>query len=350
MSNLEILEQFAPIIYFHPNERYFPVSIDFLLKNSTLKNFLDNTTIEKPSQTDLYSLAEKYEFKPKSDGEIILSIDPYIKYGEHPIKNVPIYAIYRTKNDKIYLTYIILLAHNGDYNILGLANVGSHPGDLEHITLELNKDKQLLNIFYSAHGLEDGRIVKAKDVPMENGKIVAYAALNGHGLYPSEGFAFRFGGIANDYLEKGIRWEPNVFELFSKDNPLFDKNTMGWTVYNGRIGGNLNKPNTEGISGLLGKDWYGLNALSINDFEEKKLKSPPIIPKDKETILFKIKSIILIVLVYLIILASVIITNNNITLFHPTSILNHLIMITIIIFIIISYRIITKRIIKKYTE
>ena len=177
MSKLDLLKKFSPVIYFHSDEKYFPVNIDFLLKNSTLKNFSDNTTITSPSQLDLYTLAEKNNFKPMSDGNIVLSINPLIKYGQNPISDVPIYAIHRTKNDKIYLTYILLLAHNGPYNILNVTEVGSHPGDLEHITVELDKDEKLSRVFYSAHGETDGRIVNAKDVPMENGKIVAFTIL-----------------------------------------------------------------------------------------------------------------------------------------------------------------------------
>jgi hypothetical protein len=348
MSKSELLQRFAPIIYFHSNEKYFPVSIDFLLKNSTLKHFSKNTTIKSPSQLDIYSLAEKNNFQPMNDGYIVLSIDPLIKYGQTPISDVPLYAIYRTKNDKIYLTYILLLAHNGSYNILNITEVGSHPGDLEHITVELNKDEQLTRVFYSAHGKTDGRIVDAKDVPMENGRIVAYSALNGHGLYPSEGFAFRVGGLANDLLEKGIRWQPNVVELFPKDNTLFDKNTMGWTVYNGRLGGNLDKANSEGITGLSDKNWYGPTAKDIDDFDGVKLSYPPLISRSREKLLINIKSVLSLVLIYLFVFISINITNKYIKIFKPTSVLNHIVTLIIIMLLIITYNYIMKKIIIKY--
>lgn len=348
MSHLELLQKFAPTVYFHSKERYFPVSIDFLLKNSTLKTFSANTLIKSPTQLDLYSLAEKNNFNSMSDGDTVLSIDPLINYGQSPVSDVPLYAIYRTKDDKIYLTYILLLAYNGDYNILNLVKAGFHPGDLEHLTVELTKDEKLSRVYYSAHGSTDGRVVEAKDVPMEDGKIVAYCALNGHGFYPKEGVAFRIAGLANDFLEKGIKWEPRVSEVFPKESPLFDKNTMSWTLYYGRLGGNLEKPNSDGISGLPDKSWYGPLAKDIDDFDNKTLKPPPIISKSNEEKLIKVKSIMSLVFIYFFVYLAINITNKYIRIFKPSSILNHIVTIIIILALITSYNSIVTKIITKY--
>jgi len=57
MSKLELLQKYSPIIYFHSAEKYFPASADFLIKNSTLKNFKDNTVIESPTHRQLYEFA-----------------------------------------------------------------------------------------------------------------------------------------------------------------------------------------------------------------------------------------------------------------------------------------------------
>jgi hypothetical protein len=127
---------------------------------------------------------------------------------------------------------------------------------MEHITLECSKSGTLERIFYSAHGTKDGRWVPAQDVDFENGHPVCFNAYSGHGLYPKAGQAFRFGGFANDYMDRGTRWAPKTELILDRNDPNFNVNTMGWTTYNGRFGGSMDKPNTEGITGLPDKAWF----------------------------------------------------------------------------------------------
>lgn len=295
---MDIINKYSPVIYFHPDERYFPISADFLLKNSTVKDFTDNQTIIHPTNRELYNISQKHNFKYLEG--LILSFDEYIYKGEIPITKIPIYAIKRTINNLIYITYIVMFAFNGDYNILNIKKAGSHPGDLEHITLELDQNENLKRVYFSAHGNLDGRTVNASDIEYENGKIVAYCALNGHGFYPKSGFAFRIGGLANDYLAKGLRWTPTVSEIFSRTSPFFNIDTMGWTIYNGRIGGTLDKVNTEGVSGLIGKVWYGEEGQDIDVFDPSKLSTPILFSEKTGNKLIILKDIIFFISVYLL--------------------------------------------------
>jgi len=294
------MEKFAPVIYFHPEEKYFPVSADFMLQNSTLKDFNTEQVIVHPTNRDLYNIAEKYSFNPMGNGEIILSIDKLIFKGEMPISNVPVYAIKRTINSMIYITYVLLFAYNGAYDILGVKEAGQHPGDIEHYTVELDLNENLKRVHFGAHGNLEGRTVDAKNVFFENGKIVVYSALNGHGLYPQKGYAFRIAGLANDYLDSGVRWEPKVEEIYGRTNPNFNIDTMGWTVYNGRIGGELVKGNTDGIVGLTDKVWYGPLGNDIDEFDPKKLNSPPLITETNAKLTLLLKNVMLFVFFYFI--------------------------------------------------
>jgi hypothetical protein len=290
-----LVTKFSPIIYLHPQELFYPVDIDWLLKYSTLKDFNDKTTIKSPKQRDLYNIAKKYNFQARKDGDVVLGFPEEINKGQTPVNDVPIYALVREMNNKVYITYIILFAYNGTYNIAGLAEVGEHPGDMEHITVEATKDGTLLRAFFSAHGIKDGRWVNAEEIEKENGKIVAYNAVNGHGLYPYEGIAFRFGGAANDTLVKGDRWEPVPKIIYSKDNPKFNIDTMGWTVYNSRFGGSLDKPNTDGITGLPDKGWIE----NIDNPDETFYKPPPIFVENTENTYLAIKSFLKLIGLYL---------------------------------------------------
>lgn len=344
---MDLLNKYAPIIYFHPQEKYFPVSADFMLKNSTVKDFTDNQEIIHPTNRDLYNLSQKHNFTPLGDGQIVMSIDKLIYKGEIPISNVPIYAIRRTVNNMIYLTYIILFAYNGAYDILGVKEAGQHPGDLEHYTVELDMNENLQRVFFAAHGNLDGKTVNASDVRFENGRIVVYSALNGHGLYPQKGYAFRIAGLANDYLDSGVRWEPHVMQIFGRLNPGFDINTMGWTVYNGRIGGELVKGNKDGIMGLIDKVWYGPNGELIDEFDPKKLNSPPFITETNAKILLVLKDIMLFVFLYFLSYYTLKVSKHYLK-GHPEFMV-HLTTIASLLFIFYIYRKIAYQLITKYS-
>lgn len=336
-----LIRKFTPIIYLHPEEKYYPVDINWLLKSSTLKDFNDNTVIKSPTQRDLYNIAQKYNFQARKDGDVVLSFDPLSYRGQSPVSDVPIYALVREKNDKVYITYIILFAYNGTYNIAGLAEVGEHPGDMEHITVEASKDGTLLRAFFSAHGVKDGRWVKAEEIEKENGKIVGYNAVNGHGLYPYAGTAFRFGGAANDILIKGEKWEPNVSMIYPKEDPRFNIDTMGWSVYNSRFGGSLDKPNTDGITGLPDKGWIE----NIDNPDETFYKPPSILVKKVETTYSIFSYIIRIFALYLgIYILMKIVHKGTLNL----TIKDHITIVAIIIIIVPSFKKVVSSILEKY--
>ena len=283
MSSLEtqaaLINKYTPVLYFHPDEKYFPCSSEWLMKNSTLIDFNDSPpkTYDVVTNQVMYDISKKYNFQRKGDGELILSFDNSLYKGEIPIRNVPIYTLFRETPNKIFITYIILYAYNGEYDILGLIQGGMHPGDIEHITVELNKSGELQRVFYSAHGTKDGRWVNKEDIEMENDKIVCYVALTGHGLYPKEGVIFRLFGVANDHTMKGQRWQPKPFQIFRFDDPNFKPDTMGFFAYNGRIGGLMEKGNTDGITGLPDKSWFHqIDNPNPEDYKPPTILSPTI--------------------------------------------------------------------------
>jgi hypothetical protein len=311
LSNLqELANKWSPIIYLHSDEKYFPCSANWLLENSVLIDYNTSpTTIISPvTNMDMYNVSKKYNFERRVDGDIILSYDNEIYSGENPLKNVPCYCLIRKQNDKIYITYMFLFTYNGEYSILGLANAGFHPADIEHITVELDSSYNLLRVFYGAHGVADGRWIKASDVEMDNNKIVAYMSLNGHGLYPKEGTAFRLFGLANDHLNKGSKWIPRVNLIFQRNDPNFDPNTMGWTTFNGRLGGSQRKGDTSGITGLPDKSWIN----EIDNTDEMFYKPPVIIEPTIAIVLSAIKDLFYFTILYFIVVFAIKFINKHI--------------------------------------
>lgn len=303
-----LIQKYNPIVYFHPDEKYFPCSIEWLLRNSTLVDFntTPETKIKSPTNRDMFEISKKYGFKSFTNGDQILSFGNELYNGQIPVRDVPCYVLIKRKNDKLYITYIYLYAFNGEYNILGIEKAGSHPADLEHITVELNSKGELLRVMYSAHGSKDGRWVPANEVPMEDNRIVAYVAVNGHGFYHKEGTAFRLYGVANDIMEAGKKWDPQTRRLYLYSEPEFNIDTMGWTMFNGRLGGSMNRGDTSGISNLLDKNWY--QELEILDQNE--LKSPVLMHPYVDAFLVLLKEIVLFIISYFIIYGLLILTKK----------------------------------------
>jgi hypothetical protein len=326
----QLIEDYAPIVYFNREEKYLPLDMNIVLQNSTLKNFTTNQIITTPTNRELYDFAKSNDFKPINDGSVVLSIDKSLYNHSYLLQDQPIYAIIREKDNNTYITYIIFFPFNGDYTILRHGRAGSHPGDLEHYTVELDKDKKLSRVHFSAHGYKDGRWVSKDKLQFEHGRIVVFSALNGHGLYHKDGMTFRIGGLANDYLERGARWNPKVFEIFARTSPKFDIDTMGWTVYNGRIGGSLDKPNTEGIMGLEDKNWYGSDATMFDELDESFYKPPPIINSKITKPLFFLSHSVMVALIYIFVFLLLIYIDKHILLFSNNPFLKSLMAIMIL--------------------
>lgn len=259
----QLINKWSPVVYFHPNEKYFPCSVDWILENS----------INYKNQIDIYN-----DFKQgKEDIHIQYNKSAYV--GQKYFDKIPCYAYLSYKKNKIYIRYIFVHAYNGDYNILGLLNAGSHEGDIEHIVIELDKStEKLTRVFLSAHTSVEGKWIEKDKLTFEENKIVVYSALNGHGLYEKEGVALRYFGIANDYLEKGRRWEPIPERIYSIYEDDFNPKTMGFFSFS-RDEGN------EGNKIILG----GYDGIKINDFTKiissnKNQNFPTIY--NKETITF----------------------------------------------------------------
>ena len=301
MSDAQLIQQWSPIIYHHKNEQYFPCSFPWLMLYSTLIDYnTPEPTIISPITSDsLFNISRQYNFERHGDGDIIWSFSNELYPGQHPTSNVPIYAISKRVNQKLYITYFTLYAYNCDYNILNIAKTGSHPCDLEHIMLEIDPNTNtLLRVLFSSHTPKDGRWVDVKDIEFENNKVVAYAALYGHGLYPKQGMIIRLLGLANDYTSKDIRWEPKVEIAYHFGDPKFNASTMGWLVYYGRMGGSMKRGDTSGIMGLGDKIWIReMDSLNEHDY------SPPIILSKKVgNIISIVLQIIGIVLLYVSVL------------------------------------------------
>ena len=265
MDLTQAIQFFKPIFYLFHGEQMFPSSIDYILENSDL--IQDNNVLMKRPITNqsLYDLSDRKN--------LYLDIDDGIITGQTNLSQVPVYAIYRETDTFYEIIYITVFPYNGSYNVLHLEKVGHHYGDIEHVSIRIKKDftykkEDIICVFFGAHRSEDGKWIYFEDLEFEQDRLVVYVAKDGHGNYHKPYMALRHFGLANDYFDKDIRWDPPVNILYFKDHPKFDKNTMGWMYFSGLIGEN-------GISSVSSKSWFN----GEPNPEDRKLNYVPILPK-----------------------------------------------------------------------
>lgn len=258
----ELLIKYSPILYFKKDEKYFPIDVEFYLKNGKLIDNNQEISLN-PTIKDLYNYSQsKY---PNLIGltNIFISLPDQYLVGLKDL-SAPVYCFYKETENTIDLYYCILYAYNEGKNILKLVRSGDHEGDLEVLIVELDKTSLNINRLYlGAHGTEDGRWVKKNEIEFEDNHPILYVAKGGHGMYGKAGFAFRYGGLANDFFSKDIKWKPIPLILRLKDQNGFNIERDGWIYFAGRWG-------DDGISSIADKGWFD------NKPDPSILKPPPV--------------------------------------------------------------------------
>lgn len=137
---LNIIYNCIPILFFHPDELYYPIPYD-----------------------NPYNLTH------------------------------PVYITTYTEFDKYYINYAMYY----EYNNGKIFNIGGHIDDLEHITIELDNSYSPNRIYYGRHTSKEGKwyIMDQIERPW------VYIALGSHGNYAKAGDHTyeRYYGFGNDY-------------------------------------------------------------------------------------------------------------------------------------------------------
>lgn len=280
----ELVEEFHPIMYLHPREKYRPCTVEYYLANCELY-FEDKLLVKKGEVTsDIIGnieLLEEYKtnihynqndnnyvaVKPLSSRDkgrgYNLRLCPLAREG-FSIENLlsaPLYARVRDCNKDYYeITYITHYAFNGSYNVLGM-ELGAHDCDFEHITVRVCKQyRKVLYIWFGSHGYRDGYWRHASQCKFKSGTShpIIFVADHSHAIYSKPGKIFRIFGFANDNtcnsIESGIEWFPNnIILLQPPSNPTFPK----WTSYNGHWCIN-------GISSPHNQSWWLREPITSN--------------------------------------------------------------------------------------
>lgn len=233
----------CPEFHLCSDDSYWPCSIEYFLSKSRLVKCRakGQTVVLKEvgslnSEDELLNLSRLHA---EEDPTTRLCLEPCVRSGEEILDEVPVYAVAKaicvedsseelSSCEALEITYITLFPFNGHYTLVPhLLKVGSHYGDIEHITVRINPvTEELLGVWYNAHRNHDGQWVQADKVERssESGRILSYIAKHGHGHYPTEGMVHRHFYLANDKCEKGPLWRPRKVVL--APSVLEDENSV----------------------------------------------------------------------------------------------------------------------------
>jgi len=162
--------------------------------------------------------------------------------------------------DMYDVQYIFFYAYNGD--MLASAAESAHEADVEHVTVRVAKDGQILpRIYYAAHDGEGRWYERGVDGYSVNpeGRPIVYSAVNSHASYPWARRTEReIRGVplpSDETRDGGIEWDcrRNLVNVGEKRHPIPG---MQWLQYSGRWGETGKMPFTSGPFGPAYQDWW----------------------------------------------------------------------------------------------
>ncbi|PWA96241.1 vacuolar protein sorting-associated protein 62 [Artemisia annua] len=185
LERLENIAYAAPLIYFHPDEEYFPSSVSWFFKNGAQivdskphlitnngdnlprNGQLDGAFLDLPSDQPLQDKVKKGSL---TDAVAYIHAKPGVNGRYTDI----IIWLYYPFNGAAKLQV-------GPFTV-PLGKAGEHVSDWEHMRLRIdNVSGRLTSVYLSQHA--KGKWLQANEFEYINGRPVVYASLHGHALY-----------------------------------------------------------------------------------------------------------------------------------------------------------------------
>ncbi|MDJ0616414.1 MAG: Vps62-related protein [Calothrix sp. MO_192.B10] len=265
----DLIKIYAPYVYFHEAELYFPTSVEWFLRSSILVDSDGNVVKETINeQENLGNDENKYYsnhnlvLKNTNPGDINDWKNKIYEgmLGDDKMANAPMYATIEVDDYTLTIIYHFFYAYSGPqtgqyFGEFFTPHTAEHQGDWEAFAVRLNQNcSEVLAYGYSAHG--DITWIKERVEIEDSTHATVYSSLFTHGNYP---FASRyvlkrisvpvppFGHINFGDLtyNKGItkkedrsRWVPSEYIYIDYE----DKNNIKkfpWAYYQGRWGAHV---------------------------------------------------------------------------------------------------------------
>src|SRR5690554_5465748 len=254
----EVVARFAPEVRLHPEERYFPSSVDWYLERTEVHAgehgalgdlpTLMGSTFDPSQKLMSETIATRVEdrldafLRESTLGKHFLKIDKGHHEGElasrgGELESAKTYVHLRERaggEEGLEIQYWFFYPYSGP--VLAGPAGGAHEGDWEHITVRLDASlDKVEKVFFAAHDRE-GTWVSAEDVQfVEGSHPVVYSARYGHASYPSAGIQSRGMLPADRTADGGETWQTwgNIKIIADPSGPRKD---IAWLAYAGRWG------------------------------------------------------------------------------------------------------------------
>lgn len=243
-----LINKFAPLVYLHSREQYFPSKIEWFLERTELRVRIINTgeetnftfpkengevnviakkgdteyiLIKSPNSKELEMYDEKFNdtLRENSRLDFYFYLAPYNERRMEVRKGMNIetdkisyYANFIPRSDEsIFIQFFFFYPFNGPFSLI---NIGYHEGDWEHVDVHIAKDGseyKLCHLYYSYHGDKDtGECVYREEIlTTEDGHPVVYSAIPGHACYPTTKPKYL---NLYDQRDEGFKWKPYSYE------------------------------------------------------------------------------------------------------------------------------------------
>ncbi|KAK4591658.1 hypothetical protein RGQ29_016192, partial [Quercus rubra] len=230
LSSMPTLEQIEPIIkayspwvYFHPDEKYLPASVEWFFENGGLLYKKGDEANPVPIMPDGSNLPQG----GSDDGAYWLDApadsDARDKVERGDLARAKVYVHVKPMFGATFTDIVIWIYYpfNGPATIkfkflnIKFDHLGEHTGDWEHVTLRVNNfNGELKSIYFSEHS--GGKWVDATDIEFQDrNKAAVYASKHGHAFYSKPGLVLDGSdgiGLRNDcekadlYLDTGFSY------------------------------------------------------------------------------------------------------------------------------------------------
>lgn len=211
-KKLELIRKYAPYIYMHTQEAYFPSTVEFSFKY-----------LERYKNSD-----GQYWLRTKDKLSSPSSVLPY--FGGD-LNNAKVYAFWVKKKpfNINEITYFFYYPYNRGKEVFNTI-WGNHVGDWEHVTVRLawefndgKWDLTPIEVYLSAHG--SGNLRNWSQVAKNGNSPIAYSAKGSHAMYFDEGghvYEDKVIFKLTDYCDKGAVFNTALANRIA----AFDKETQ----------------------------------------------------------------------------------------------------------------------------
>jgi hypothetical protein len=245
-SKIDLIKKYAPVVFLHTDEKYYPCKVEDYLFNSSL--WADDVKIVNEGY-----VTEDILPKQRNNIKYRLDIDENFWGGDRKTSDVPFYAYFKEKEDRYQILYVFFYAYNGNAwlcyipEIFDCCYYGQHQADVEHITVEIKKEdlslkNRVIRVYFGAHGSKSGQWISGDDLEWYNDKILCFSAKNSHASYQDKGIICRGFGCISDFTDFGSIWNPD--EIVHIDNET------KWNQYIGKLG------SPDNVSTPLNQAWW----------------------------------------------------------------------------------------------